>query len=198
MNKESYHHGDLRNDLIKVGLKLLNEEGYDKLSLRKVAKLCNVSHTAPYRHFKNKDELVTAITVETIKKFNVALQQALIIYPDDYKKQLMEMGFLYIKFFVENPDYLQLLFLSDITQCVNSPAAAVAQADSPFATFFSCVKNLVAQKRGNPVELHSIALANWSLVHGLAIIITKKQYPYEGDYLELAKNIIQQGLLKIY
>lgn len=197
MNKENYHHGDLRNDLIKVGLKLLNEEGYDKLSLRKVAKLCNVSHTAPYRHFKNKDELVTAITVETIKKFDAALQEATKIYPDNYEKQLMEMGFLYIKFFVENPDYLQLLFLSDTIQCINSTGGVVDQPDSPFFTFFNCVKNLLVQKNGNEVDLHSIALANWSLVHGLAIIITKKHYPYDGDYLELAKEIIYHRLFKI-
>ncbi len=197
MNKETYHHGDLRNDLIKAGLTLLNEEGYEKFSLRKVAKLCNVSHTAPYRHFKNKDELVTAVTDETIKKFDSALKAAIKIHPDDYEKQLMEMGFLYVKFFVENPDDLQLLFLSNFKDCTHHNTIGKDHSNSPFFTFFNCVKSLLAQKNGTEGDIHKIALANWSLVHGLAIIISKKDYPYEGDYLELAKKIIYEGFSRI-
>ncbi len=52
MASDTYHHGDLKESLIIEGLKLFNEEGADKFSLRKVAALCNVSHSAPYKHFK--------------------------------------------------------------------------------------------------------------------------------------------------
>lgn len=54
MHNQNYHHGDLKAALIKEGLKILDREGYQGLSLRKMAKACNVSQTAPYRHFKNK------------------------------------------------------------------------------------------------------------------------------------------------
>ena len=61
-----YHHGDLKQQLIREGLRLLDTAGYDGLTLRKVAKACNVSQTAPYRHFKNKDELIAAITMQAM------------------------------------------------------------------------------------------------------------------------------------
>ena len=56
--EDKYHHGDLKECLIKAGLKLLVEEGVDNFSLRKTAAMCNVSHAAPYKHFKNKEELI--------------------------------------------------------------------------------------------------------------------------------------------
>ena len=190
MEKAAYHHGDLRNDLIKAGLKLLNEDGYQKFSLRNVAKRCNVSHTAPYRHFKNKDELVTAITIEAIGKFDEALKEAVKIYPDDFEKQLREMGFMYVKFFVENPDYLHLLFLSDTRNYIAANKEAICQGNFPFNTFFNCVRNLLAQKGDAELDIHAFALSHWSLVHGLAILISKKDYPYDGDYLDLVRKII--------
>ena len=111
--KENYHHSDLKSDLIKKGLKILVAEGYEGFSLRKVARDCGVSQTAPYRHFKNKDELVLAIAQEAISKFNQVLQCAVDKYPDDSQSQLKEMGYAYIEFFVKNPEYLHLIFLSD-------------------------------------------------------------------------------------
>ena len=43
--KKSYHHGNLREELIEKGIELINEAGEEKLSLRKVAKMCGVSPT---------------------------------------------------------------------------------------------------------------------------------------------------------
>lgn len=191
MKKDAYHHGNLRNELIKTGLKLLNEEGYQKFSLRNVAKSCNVSHTAPYRHFKNKDELVAAITVEAVGKFDEALKEAVKLYPDDWEEQLKEMGFRYVKFFVENPDYLHLLFLSDIRKYIVSNEEAVPQGNHPFHTFFNCITKLLAEKKIAQPDIHTAVMKNWGLVHGLAILISKREYPYDGDYLDLARRIIQ-------
>ena len=58
MDEKTYHNKNLREELIKKGLKLYNEVGYEGFSLRKVASLCGVSHNAPYRHFKDKEELI--------------------------------------------------------------------------------------------------------------------------------------------
>ena len=58
---EKYHHGNLRQALVDAGKLLLIEKGINGLSLRETAKAAGVSHTAPYRHFKNKEELFVAI-----------------------------------------------------------------------------------------------------------------------------------------
>lgn len=58
MEKKPYHHKNLKNDLIEKGIELVNKNGINQLSLRKVAQACGVSHAAPYSHFSNKEELL--------------------------------------------------------------------------------------------------------------------------------------------
>ena len=61
--EKGYHHGNLRKELIEKGIKMINDTGEEKLSLRKLAVECGVSNAAPYTHFKNKDELLKAIYI---------------------------------------------------------------------------------------------------------------------------------------
>jgi len=189
--QQSYHRDNLKEELIKSGLKLLNDQGYNNFSLRKVAKMCGVSQTAPYRHFKNKDDLIVSITSEVIKQFEDTLKSAALKYPEDLKNQINEMGFLYVKFFVENPEYLQLLFLSKDIKYIQENLSSSYTFLPPFETFFNtiqkyCLKNNIV----SDIDIHTFALSHWSLVHGLAILISRNDYPYKGDYMELVRKII--------
>jgi AcrR family transcriptional regulator len=89
MNKKRYHHGFLEKDLIEKGLQLLNSVGLEAFSLRKVADMCGVSHAAPYRHFKNKEELIRAIIMSVSDKFTSLINEALSENEGDYRKQIM-------------------------------------------------------------------------------------------------------------
>ncbi len=102
MASDTYHHGDLKESLIIEGLKLFNEEGADKFSLRKVAALCNVSHSAPYKHFKNKEELINAISQYVFSEFEKSLREISEMYKDDPYKKIIELGKKYVWFMVEN------------------------------------------------------------------------------------------------
>ena len=182
--------------MIENSIKIMATEGYDKFSLRKVAKACGVSHTAPYRHFKNKDSLVAAILDQVNYKFDQILQDAVRKYAEDLQSQLKEMAFLYVKFLVENPEYMKFLFFSDFNK--NFPAENKDFAyhmSQPYKTFVETVKNYQSNQTGtlgldNPDEL---ILAIWGLAHGIAVLITQEYFQYNGDCLELARKIIWNG-----
>ena len=198
MVNENYHHEDLKSELIKNGLKLLDEEGYENFSLRKVAKACNVSHTAPYRHFENKDDLIIAIAHEALHKFDLSLQEAVTKYPNDIISQLKEMGYAYVKFFVENPEYLRLLFLSDLSKHFkNENHDTLKSGEHPFGTFYNTLACYQAENQsdasGHHTDLNALVLSCWGLVHGIAILISKKDFSYDGDYLELTRKILWSG-----
>ncbi|HWP97330.1 MAG TPA: TetR/AcrR family transcriptional regulator [Syntrophomonadaceae bacterium] len=200
--QENYHHDDLKSELIEKGLKLLDEEGYEGFSLRKVAKACNVSHAAPYRHFKNKDELILAIGMEAMAKFSQSLQNAVNQYPDDPRSQLKEMGYSYIKFFTENPEYLRLIFLSDINKRINNSSqdsngghcfADKEISEHPFEILYRAVeryKTVIQSNTDNSMDQDALVLYCWGLVHGISILISRKEFPYQGDHLELARKIL--------
>ena len=109
MENRPYHHGNLRNALIGAGLELINTEGEENLSLRKVALKCGVSNAAPYAHFNSKDEFIAAIQQHIMDLFTSTLEQTVEMYADTPNILLM-LGTAYVKFFYKNPLYFDFLF----------------------------------------------------------------------------------------
>ncbi|MBS7527941.1 TetR/AcrR family transcriptional regulator [Fusibacter paucivorans] len=199
MPNQNYHHGDLKTELIKEGIKLLNSEGYEGVSLRKIAKACGVSQTAPYRHFKNKDDLINAILMEAMQDFSQSLGKPAEEYAADPQKQLKAIGLAYIEFFSKNPDYLKLLFSSDLLDKLNTESQLAFHSKSrhfetghPFAIFYHAVKNYAASSSENTMSEQELLLYCWGLVHGIAVLLTNtSKLPFEGDYLAIAKSLLE-------
>jgi AcrR family transcriptional regulator len=190
--KEAYHHGDLKTELIRKGLSILNKEGVDAFSMRKVAKACNVSQTAPYRHYKDKEELIAAITLSAMRAFNDHLEQAVMNPAADPKQQLKDLGIAYIRFFFENPEYLQLLFLSDLRKVLANSLQPSLEITSghPFSILVQTVKRYKASYDDARTE-EQLLMYCWGLVHGISILIVRNQLPFQGDYVELAQGVLQ-------
>ena len=69
---KSYHHGNLKQELIDCACKLCERDGYTKLSIRTLAKESGVSQTAPYRHFETKEALYASVATDGFKKLHRA------------------------------------------------------------------------------------------------------------------------------
>jgi AcrR family transcriptional regulator len=86
--QKSYHHGDLRQALIDTGLDMLEEQGLEGLTLRKLAARIGVSHAAPEHHFPTLRHLMTAFAVEGFKLFAASMREAMAAAADDPAEQL--------------------------------------------------------------------------------------------------------------
>jgi AcrR family transcriptional regulator len=64
IKKIKHHHDDLREEILEESLKIIYESGISSLSLRDVARRLNVSHSAPYRHFQGKEEVLLALGIK--------------------------------------------------------------------------------------------------------------------------------------
>ena len=93
-----------RERLILAGISLLNRHGLGKFSLRAVAASCGLSCAAPYRHFKNKNDLVLAI-LSYINDAWHKIQSAIIESEQDLRSCLIRISVAYIRFLVENPSF---------------------------------------------------------------------------------------------
>ncbi len=192
MTKESYHHGDLKAELISKGLKILDEEGYENFSMRKVAKACNVSQTAPYRHFKDKNELIKAITFSALQIFNERLEQAF-DSGSDPKAQLKSMGLYYIRFFTENPEYMRLLFLKDIKNLIEMDEIIACQREErhSFSALIKAVRNYKAAYPEDERSEEELVIFCWGFVHGIAVLMVNGEIPNQTDTMALVEKVIQ-------
>lgn len=202
-----YHHGNLKQQLLDEGLKLLSEEGIKNFSLRKLARRCNVSHTSPYRHFSSKEELILAIAGEIQNKFNTALKEGLASTEGSAEEKLNAMGKAYVYFFLDNPDYLDLLFLSpELQEMVTGEHEHGPDNESSFMTYLMAVLPITKEKDieldipEDPTcveQMQTIpgeALQPWCLIHGLTILLVKKALPVQGK--EAVDLLIDQVLNK--
>jgi len=190
MSTTAYHHGDLRNALIEAGIAYINKNGTNQLSLRKVAAECGVSHTAPYSHFKDKEDLLEAMKNYVSDKFAEALQRAL----NESTEQgsafaVRNLGKAYVGFFNINPQYYEFIFeradfdidLDDLDK-VNSY--------KPFEIFKNAVKILFDERGLSRDRQRTALIEMWGLVHGLAGISVMKGIKFSGNWPEITQKII--------
>ena len=101
---------NLREDFILAGTKLLEKEGLENFSLRKVANLAGVSHVALYHHFTNKEELLSAIAQKGYEKYFFSYEEELLNIKNDFYGKFSALGWNYIWFHIENPHIAKIMF----------------------------------------------------------------------------------------
>lgn len=197
MSKETYHHKDLKEALIQNGLLLLNEVGIKDFSLRKVAAMCGVSHAAPYKHFKDKDELIEAINNQVWNSFTLKLKDAVNSSDAEAKVQVMDIGKAYVQFMVENPQYLKFMFLSNNDKAIRiENNEFIGHEGTAFEVFKNIAQEYLVENGCDKEQQIGAILAMWSMVHGIALLICNKSIKYEGDYLELVEKMLGTSLIK--
>ena len=163
---KAYHHGNLKKELIRCACKICERDGYTKLSIRSLAKESNVSQTAPYRHFKTKEDLYAAIAKEGFEKINKEMSS---IKTKNSKNYLINCGKAYISFGLKNANTYDLMFGTAVGSYVDYPDLNES-ANKLFQILLSSFKKL-SDDADEIVAFKCITL--WSMVHGLVGIIRK-------------------------
>jgi len=197
-----YHHGDLRNALLQAGERLLRRNGVAELSLRKVAGEAGVSHTAPYRHFQNKRALLSALAQAGFDRLAQAMRAAEAKYPDDPRRQLQEAGVAYVLLAVRHPETTQLMFGGILDPGEDDPKLKEFGGKA-FQGLLKIVSNGQQAAIYRDRDTMELALAAWSLVHGLAMLLTAGQLrdtvTTEAEITRLVADLgelLQAGMLQ--
>ena len=187
--KDNYHHGNLRCALINAGIKLINEEGEANLSLRKVASLCDVSHSAPYAHYKDKEELIEAIKESVTNSFMEELNSA-IKDAKSAEEAILNMGRSYVTFFINNPDYFKFLFSN---QNITAHLRVDKEYENDYPPFIllkneylKYLKEKNIERTNDEKEIDIIKI--WSTVHGLASLACMPNVEVSFNWEEKLKS----------
>ncbi|HNX58602.1 MAG TPA: TetR/AcrR family transcriptional regulator [Spirochaetota bacterium] len=196
MTDKEYHHGNLRDELIRNGLILLNKTGPEEFSLRKVAAMCGVSHNAPYRHFPAKEDLIREIVMTAVDDFRTALTSAIDAHPDDPEEQLFAIGMTYIDFFTAHPEYLSLFFSSGAGEKVTVRAGGISYEKA--FLFGILAKSYAGFRKAHPgvTEDETAALIRiWSSIHGFTMLTAGGKIEFSGGLDRYAKEFLS-GLIR--
>lgn len=177
--KREYHHGDLRNALLEAALATLETHGWHELSLRDVARQAGVSHTAPYRHFASKEALLTALAEVGYAELADTMEAAVREAPGAPSAQLRGTGRAYVSLALRRPALFRLMF-SGATCSIPLGGTFLEVASRSFTLLVGIIADGQAAGQLRPGPPEQAALAAWSLVHGLAMLLLERQLDVLG------------------
>lgn len=172
--KKQYHHGNLREALIKAGMRAVADDGPEGFSLRDVAKRAGVTPPAVYRHFGDKDELLAAIAVECQERLVATVTESLAKVEGDSLTRFRHVGIAYVQFAAAHPEHFRALTVPGLLQRL--PAEQRANMDSWHEEQRRELEAGKARGEIADIPTDELLLTANAIVHGLAHSIIEGQY----------------------
>ena len=178
----------LRDRLILAGISEIEKNGIQGLSMRRVAKDCEVSCAAPYKHFADKHEFIFAIIQYINGRWYARQKEVLERCTTSTRKQLVEISMEYIRFLLENPHFRSIIMLRDEGM---EPEHARLKAG-----LSECTKNLVhkyCKEVGMPedVERRKTYVVR-SLIYGAALMLDNGELERSKENFDFISATIER------
>jgi AcrR family transcriptional regulator len=192
-DKKPYHHGDLRLTLLNTATDIIREGGIESLSMRKLADRVSVSRTAPYHHFKDKNELLCAIAEQGFLLQDQAVTSIPSQQPTLAPAAMFELYVLaYIRFANEHPETYDLMFGREIWKTGTATESLKVISKNSFRIWVEWIEQLQQQGLFDTNEpALRIAQASWAALHGLCRLFNDGIYVNHDDLEAIATTTVQ-------
>jgi AcrR family transcriptional regulator len=162
-----YHHGNLKEALVRAALELIAEKGPAGFTFADAARWAGVSPAAPYRHYRDRDALLADVAMRGFEAFTAALAKAWNDGKPDVLAAFDRLGKAYLDFAKREPAYYSAMFEAGVP--LDSDPKLREISDRAFAVLRDAAERLVAMlpQKGRPPPL-MVALHIWSMTHGIA------------------------------
>ncbi|MFT4823717.1 MAG: AcrR family transcriptional regulator [Halioglobus sp.] len=183
--KTSYHHGDLRCALLDAALDIISEHGPRQLTIREVARKVGVSHTAPYRHFANKDDLIVAVVKQGFELMHQTMQEAKAAAEPDPLSQFAASGTAYIDFALDHRAYYRVMYSGDLLSSTGQHTLQHTTSET-FADVVNDIRTCQELNIIRPGDPTLQALTLLSSIHGfVTMVIDNRVSALLGDQYPL-------------
>jgi len=194
-----YHHGNLKEALVRAALELIAEKGPAGFTFADAARWAGVSPAAPYRHFRDRDALLSDVARRGFEEFATALAKAWDEGKPDVMTAFDRLGKTYLTFARNEPAYYSAMFEAGVA--LDTDRELREASENAFAVLRAAAEKLVAlmPPRGRPPAL-MVALHVWAMTHGIASLFgrgdaARRTLPMQPDeLLEAAVLIYLRGL----
>jgi AcrR family transcriptional regulator len=190
-----YHHGKLKQALVDAAIALISEVGPHGFTLREVARRAGVSHNAPYRHYRDKDELLAVVAMQGFERLTASMKRSA-ARGSDALERLRFCGRGYVDFALRWPEHFFIMFdLTSSQKKYPEYAAAGREAFDTLSVMVVACQEAGAM-RGEDPEL--LALTAWSIVHGIAKLAISDHLPFNRagvrDFADKAAKMLLSGM----
>ncbi len=189
-----YHHGNLKEALLRAALELIAEKGPAGFTFAEAARWAGVSPAAPYRHFRDRDELMANVALRGFEQFEAALRRAWNGGRPDVLTALDRFGKAYLGFAHAEPAYYSAMFEAGIP--VSASPELRDAGERAFAVLREAAEALCAQMppKDRPPAL-MVALHLWAMAHGVASLFgrgdaARRSLPMSAEELLEADTLI--------
>ena len=190
----------LRQDILDAARELFVKEGYENVSMRRIAEKIEYSPTTIYLYFKDKAELLIAICQETFAKLAKKLEVISREY-DDPIEALKEGCRAYIQFGLKYPNHYRVTFINhpDLGLGPEHYMAPDSMGMRAYNHLRQAVEKCVKQGHFQETDVDALSQTIWACNHGItSLLITKPHFPWAGrnKLVDLTINSFIGGLLK--
>lgn len=161
--RSSYHHGDLRAQLIAAVRELVEAQGPDGFSIAEAARRAGVSSAAPYKHFRDRPELLRAVASEGIDRLRTDMEEAATRYPTGSLDAVAAIGQAYVNFARSGPGVFRLVF--GLTEGHEEEPALHEKGAQCFGVVVRAAAACLDRPPQDP-EVLQRAYMLWTCVHG--------------------------------
>ena len=196
--KQSYHHGNLKEALIQTALQIVEQEGWQNITLRELSIRLGTSRSAIYRHFESKEALMQAVIFAGFAKLEEAIAPILQQRDKSIEKRFCLMGESYMQFAVNHPNIYRMMF-GDELQDEREEQCDIHDADQ--ATGFHALIALLVEgqesglfKKEDPILQATVV---WSMIHGTANLLIDGHLHVKDNIeaiFEMGTQTLLQGL----
>jgi AcrR family transcriptional regulator len=177
-----YHHGDLRNALLKAAREVLEERGPSYLGLREISRRVGVSAPSAYHHFPSRDALALGLAEQGA----VEMAQCLAIKPGTGSGALLPYGEAYVAFARANPALYRLMFGEGFPAVSQYSQAVRGLRQRSYEIMKSSLEQRLPE-----AELPIAALFLWALVHGLGLLLIDGQVETNATQKDLVHQVLK-------
>jgi AcrR family transcriptional regulator len=184
--RDRYHHGDLRESLIGATQALLLEKGAEHFTLADACRRAGVTTAAPYKHFRDKQEILEIICQRGFDRLRATMHAAVEAQGPGTQLALRDMGISYVRFAHAEPNMFRLMFGQNADLKL---ANIVDEAGTGCFGYLIEQVGLYIARQGNNGDPRTQALRLWTFVHGAACLLI------DGDYEKVAANLDVEALI---
>lgn len=169
-SRDNYHHGDLREALIEAAFNVVEEAGAEAVNFSALAKALGVSQAAPYRHYADRDALLTEVATLAFLRFNEEFRKKL--KRRSTRSKLGQLAHIYLDFGLKHVGVYRLLYVSRLVHNAAVGSELYSAADAGFDLILETIDPMLED-----LTRRRIALRFWTSLHGVVMLAEQGLIP---------------------